>query len=88
MFQVEAAHLCYLVASYMPQPFDAPDSRLCLLGADHKAHTRQLAGLLALQRTELYEYVRMLAGRTRCSAAYMHSMKGVSTMNSIGQQSW
>lgn len=63
--QLEAAHMCYLVAGCLPAPIDAgPGCRLVLLGLNHAtaAGRRGMAQLLPLMRSELYEWARTLAG--------------------------
>ena len=56
MAQVDAAHLCYLVAGLTPT-FWEPGARLCVLGADHAA--RSCASVPALQRTEVLEWAKL-----------------------------
>lgn len=58
VLQVEAAHLCYMVAGLAPQSFDVA-ARLCLLGADHRASPRCFASVAALQRTEVLEWAKL-----------------------------
>ncbi|XP_076935102.1 protein transport protein SEC16B homolog [Bidens hawaiensis] len=54
-----AAHICYLVAEANFEPY-SDTARLCLLGADHWTHPRTYASPEAIQRTEVYEYSKML----------------------------
>lgn len=56
--QVEAAHLCYLVGGGVLEPYQE-DGRLVLLGSDHRQRPRTFASTLALQRSEVYEWIRM-----------------------------
>lgn len=57
--EVAGAHTCYLVAEANFEPF-SKSARLCLLGADHFKHQRTFATSQAIQRTELYEYAKVL----------------------------
>jgi hypothetical protein len=65
--QVDAAHMCYLVAGTSPAPIDAGPAaaRLLLLGLDHRstAGQRGMSQLLPLLRAEVYEWGRLLAGK-------------------------
>ncbi|KAK1435934.1 hypothetical protein QVD17_01707 [Tagetes erecta] len=54
-----AAHICYLVAEANFEPY-SDSARLCLIGADHWKHPRTYASPEAIQRTEVYEYSKML----------------------------
>nr|XP_043614014.1 protein transport protein SEC16B homolog isoform X2 [Erigeron canadensis] len=54
-----AAHICYLVAEASFEPY-SDTARLCLIGADHWKHPRTYASPEAIQRTEVYEYSKML----------------------------
>ncbi|PQM37295.1 protein transport protein SEC16B homolog [Prunus yedoensis var. nudiflora] len=54
-----AAHICYLVAEANFEQY-SDSARLCLLGADHWKFPRTYASPEAIQRTELYEYSRVL----------------------------
>ncbi|XP_071690032.1 protein transport protein SEC16B homolog isoform X2 [Rutidosis leptorrhynchoides] len=54
-----AAHICYLVAEANFEPY-SDSARLCLLGADHWKHPRTYASPEAIQRTEVYEYSKLL----------------------------
>ena len=56
--QVDAAHLCYLVAGLTPS-FWEPGARMCVLGADHRAAPRSCASAAALQRTEVLEWAKL-----------------------------
>ncbi|XP_077236494.1 protein transport protein SEC16A homolog [Tasmannia lanceolata] len=57
--EIIAAHTCYLVAE---ANFDSysDSARLCLVGADHWKYPRTYASPDAIQRTELYEYSKVL----------------------------
>ncbi|KAI4315255.1 hypothetical protein L6164_028085 [Bauhinia variegata] len=54
-----AAHICYLVAEANFEPY-SDSARLCLIGADHWKFPRTFASPDAIQRTELYEYSKVL----------------------------
>ncbi|KAA8522222.1 hypothetical protein F0562_012895 [Nyssa sinensis] len=54
-----AAHICYLVAEANFEPY-SDSARLCLIGADHWKFPRTFASPEAIQRTELYEYSKVL----------------------------
>ncbi|KAJ0681413.1 putative COPII coat assembly protein, Sec16 [Helianthus annuus] len=54
-----AAHICYLVAEANFEAY-SDSARLCLIGADHWTHPRTYASPEAIQRTEVYEYSKML----------------------------
>ncbi|KAL4565648.1 hypothetical protein LXL04_029751 [Taraxacum kok-saghyz] len=54
-----AAHICYLVAEANFEPY-SDSARLCLIGADHWKHPRTYACPEAIQRTEVYEYSKLL----------------------------
>ncbi|KAL3685238.1 hypothetical protein R1sor_003260 [Riccia sorocarpa] len=57
--EVAAAHICYLVADAVFEPYTST-SRLCLTGADHWSNPRTFATPEAIQRTEVYEYSKVL----------------------------
>ncbi|EEC72304.1 hypothetical protein OsI_05487 [Oryza sativa Indica Group] len=57
--EVAAAHSCYLVAELNIDPY-SESARLCLLGADHLKCPRTFASPEAIQRTEIYEYAKVL----------------------------
>ncbi|XP_072966572.1 protein transport protein SEC16A homolog [Typha angustifolia] len=57
--EVTAAHICYLVAEANFESY-SESSRLCLIGADHWKCPRTFASPEAIQRTELYEYSKVL----------------------------
>ncbi|KAJ3672644.1 hypothetical protein LUZ60_007365 [Juncus effusus] len=57
--EVTAAHTCYLVAESNFEQF-SDTARLCLVGADHWKCPRTFASPDAIQRTELYEYAKVL----------------------------
>ncbi|KAK4786778.1 hypothetical protein SAY86_010611 [Trapa natans] len=54
-----AAHLCYLVAEVNFESY-SDSARVCLVGADHWKCPRTYASPEAIQRTELYEYSKVL----------------------------
>ncbi|CAI9772476.1 unnamed protein product [Fraxinus pennsylvanica] len=54
-----AAHICYLVAEANFEAY-SDSARLCLVGADHLKFPRTYASPEAIQRTEIYEYSKML----------------------------
>ncbi|GMJ01585.1 hypothetical protein like AT5G47490 [Hibiscus trionum] len=54
-----AAHICYLVAEANFDPY-SDGARLCLIGADHWNCPRTYVSPEAIQRTELYEYSKVL----------------------------
>ncbi|KAG1359318.1 Protein transport protein sec16 [Cocos nucifera] len=57
--EVTAAHTCYLVAEANFESY-SDSARLCLIGADHWKCPRTYASPEAIQRTELYEYSKVL----------------------------
>ncbi|XP_057449820.1 protein transport protein SEC16A homolog [Lotus japonicus] len=57
--EITAAHICYLVAEANFESY-SDSARLCLIGADHWKCPRTYASPEAIQRTELYEYSRLL----------------------------
>ncbi|GFY81164.1 RGPR-like protein [Actinidia rufa] len=57
--EVLAAHICYLVAEANFEPY-SDSARICLIGADHWKFPRTYATPEAIQRTELYEYSKVL----------------------------
>ncbi|XP_077235430.1 protein transport protein SEC16A homolog [Tasmannia lanceolata] len=57
--EIAAAHTCYLVAEANFESY-SDSARLCLVGADHWKYPRTYASPDAIQRTELYEYSRVL----------------------------
>ncbi|XP_014510307.1 protein transport protein SEC16B homolog isoform X1 [Vigna radiata var. radiata] len=57
--QIMAAHICYLVAEANFESY-SDRARLCLIGADHWKFPRTYASPEAIQRTELYEYSKVL----------------------------
>ncbi|KAL6128991.1 hypothetical protein ACLB2K_072344 [Fragaria x ananassa] len=57
--QITAAHICYLVAEANLEQY-SNSSRLCLIGADHWKFPRTYASPEAIQRTELYEYSKVV----------------------------
>ncbi|CAH9137450.1 unnamed protein product [Cuscuta epithymum] len=56
---IAAAHICYLVAEANFEQY-SDTARLCLVGADHWKFPRTYASPEAIQRTELYEYSKLL----------------------------
>ncbi|XP_075086584.1 protein transport protein SEC16B homolog [Nicotiana tabacum] len=56
---IVAAHICYLVAEANFEPY-SDTARLCLVGADHLKFPRTYASPEAIQRTEIYEYSKVL----------------------------
>lgn len=57
--EVMSAHICYLVAEANVESY-SESARLCLVGADHLKYPRTYASPQAIQRTELYEYAKVL----------------------------
>ncbi|KAG6633509.1 protein transport protein SEC16B homolog isoform X1 [Carya illinoinensis] len=57
--EITAAHICYLVAEANFESY-SDSARLCLIGADHWKFPRTYASPGAIQRTELYEYSKVL----------------------------
>ncbi|CAM6093265.1 unnamed protein product [Calypogeia fissa] len=57
--EVAAAHICYLVADANFESFSS-SARLCLVGADHWKNPRTYATPEAIQRTEVFEYSKVL----------------------------
>ncbi|OEL28378.1 Protein transport protein SEC16B-like protein [Dichanthelium oligosanthes] len=57
--EVAAAHSCYLVAERNIDSY-SESARLCLIGADHLKCPRTFASPEAIQRTEVYEYAKVL----------------------------
>ncbi|GLT91072.1 hypothetical protein SLE2022_089810 [Rubroshorea leprosula] len=57
--EITAAHICYLVAEANFESY-SDSARLCLIGADHWKFPRTFASPEAIQRTELYEYSKVL----------------------------
>ncbi|KAL4344212.1 hypothetical protein S83_035383 [Arachis hypogaea] len=57
--EITAAHICYLVAEASFESY-SDTARLCLLGADHWKFPRTYASPEAIQRTELYEYSKVI----------------------------
>ncbi|KAE8660436.1 putative C2H2-like zinc finger protein [Hibiscus syriacus] len=57
--EAAAAHICYLIAEANFEPY-SDGARLCLIGADHWNCPRTYASPEAIQRTELYEYSKVL----------------------------
>ncbi|XP_062224379.1 protein transport protein SEC16A homolog isoform X2 [Phragmites australis] len=57
--EAAAAHSCYLVAELNIDPY-SESARLCLIGADHLKCPRTFVSPEAIQRTEVYEYAKVL----------------------------
>ncbi|XP_039063477.1 protein transport protein SEC16B homolog [Hibiscus syriacus] len=57
--EAAAAHICYLVAEASFEPY-SDGARLCLIGAAHWNCPRIYVSPEAIQRTELYEYSKVL----------------------------
>ncbi|KAL5571607.1 hypothetical protein UlMin_021204 [Ulmus minor] len=57
--EITAAHICYLVAEANFESY-SDSARLCLIGSDHWKFPRTFASPEAIQRTELYEYSKVL----------------------------
>lgn len=57
--EIIAAHTCYLVAEVNFESY-SESARLCLLGADHWKCPRTYSSPEAIQRTEIYEYSKVL----------------------------
>ncbi|KAK7406258.1 hypothetical protein VNO78_07881 [Psophocarpus tetragonolobus] len=57
--EITAAHICYLVAEANFESY-SDSARLCLIGADHWKCPRTYANPEAIQRTELYEYSKVV----------------------------
>ncbi|GMJ04790.1 hypothetical protein like AT5G47490 [Hibiscus trionum] len=57
--EITAAHICYLVAEANFESY-SDSARLCLIGADHWKFPRTYASPEAIQRTELYEYSKVM----------------------------
>ncbi|XP_047340598.1 protein transport protein SEC16B homolog [Impatiens glandulifera] len=56
---IVAAHNCYILAEAKFEPY-SDTARLCLVGSDHWRFPRTYANPEAIQRTELYEYSKVL----------------------------
>ncbi|KAK1306606.1 hypothetical protein QJS10_CPA10g00887 [Acorus calamus] len=57
--EIAAAHTCFLVAEALFEPY-SDKAMMCLIGADHLRYPRTYANSAAIQRTELYEYTKVL----------------------------
>ncbi|OMO59672.1 hypothetical protein CCACVL1_24700 [Corchorus capsularis] len=57
--EITAAHICYLIAEANFESY-SDTARLCLIGSDHWKFPRTYASPEAIQRTELYEYSKVL----------------------------
>ncbi|GBG61429.1 hypothetical protein CBR_g21774 [Chara braunii] len=62
--EVAAAHMCYMVADAQLEAYSST-ARVCLIGADHWKGTRSFVTPEAIQRTEIYEYAKVL-GNPQC----------------------
>ncbi|KAI4338469.1 hypothetical protein MLD38_023527 [Melastoma candidum] len=56
---ITAAHICYLVAEANFESY-SDTARMCIIGGDHWKCPRTYASPEAIQRTELYEYSKVL----------------------------
>lgn len=52
---VEAAHFCYVVSQYCCDHHDS-NSKIVLLGSDHKVNKRHFISISSIQRQEIYEF--------------------------------
>ncbi|PRP86941.1 hypothetical protein PROFUN_03689 [Planoprotostelium fungivorum] len=59
--QVEAAHFCYILADHDFDVFDNPNSRLVLMGSDHKTRPSTFITPEAIRLSEVYEYAKSLS---------------------------
>ncbi|KAG8094149.1 hypothetical protein GUJ93_ZPchr0012g20605 [Zizania palustris] len=57
--EVTAAHSCYLAAELNIESY-SETARMCLIGADHLRCPRTFTSPEAIQRTEVYEYAKIL----------------------------
>ncbi|CAD6338060.1 unnamed protein product [Miscanthus lutarioriparius] len=57
--EVASAHSCYLVAELNIDSY-SESARMCLIGADHLRCPRTFTSPEAIQRTEVYEYAKVL----------------------------
>eukprot|EP01133_Synstelium_polycarpum_P005701 gene5701-6585_t len=57
--RAEAAHVCYLLADYQFGAHGNPNSRIVLLGGDHKVSSNYIT-TESLQRSEIYEFGKTL----------------------------
>uniref|UniRef100_A0A804UA74 Protein transport protein sec16 n=1 Tax=Zea mays TaxID=4577 RepID=A0A804UA74_MAIZE len=57
--EVASAHSCYLVAELNIDSYSG-SARMCLIGADHLRCPRTFTSPEAIQRTEVYEYAKVL----------------------------
>ncbi|KAK8934949.1 hypothetical protein KSP39_PZI014831 [Platanthera zijinensis] len=57
--EVTAAHACYLVAEANFEQY-SDSARLCLIGVDHMKNPRTYPSPDAIQRTEVYEYSKVI----------------------------
>ncbi|KAJ1257535.1 hypothetical protein BS78_10G003600 [Paspalum vaginatum] len=62
--EVASAHSCYLVAELNIDSY-SESARMCLIGADHLRCPRTFTSPEAIQRTEVYEYAKVL-GNSQC----------------------
>ena len=61
--QAQAAHVCYIAAGVLPQPW-TPSAQFCLPGTDHRAHPRTFASVAALQASDILEWLMVQGGPT------------------------
>ncbi|XP_021304255.1 protein transport protein SEC16A homolog isoform X2 [Sorghum bicolor] len=64
--EVASAHSCYLVAELNIDSY-SESARMCLIGADHLRCPRTFTSPEAIQRTEVYEYAKVLG-----NSQYIH----------------
>ena len=67
--QAEAAHVCYIAAGVLPQPW-TPSAQFCLPGTDHRAHPRTFASVAALQASDILEWLLVQGGPAGLSASF------------------
>ncbi|KAH3768078.1 protein transport protein SEC16B [Pelomyxa schiedti] len=70
---VVSAHFCYCIADYAFGFCDNPNTRLVLLGADHKRKSQWITPQ-AIQATEVYEYSKLL-GNPQFNLPSLHVFK-------------
>eukprot|EP00029_Vermamoeba_vermiformis_P004110 TRINITY_DN1463_c0_g4_i1.p1 TRINITY_DN1463_c0_g4~~TRINITY_DN1463_c0_g4_i1.p1 ORF type:complete len:1658 (-),score=452.80 TRINITY_DN1463_c0_g4_i1:8-4981(-) len=56
----EAAHFCYLLAEHKFDAYDEANSRLVLVGGDHRKDKKTFINVDTVHSTEIYEYSRRL----------------------------
>ena len=57
---VEAAHVCMMLAGQEVEPATSPTCRMALIGADHRGNPTNFWTAAAIQRTEIWEYAAKL----------------------------